>query len=183
MRKIVIASKTHGKKVVFVDDEDYGWLIQYNWHISKAHNPYNGKELFYAKRWKPLGKGKRLHVCMHREIMGITDPKIEIDHINHNGLHNFKTNLRVCTSANNKWNRSKQGTVSTSKYIGVSLRKRKNKNGIYLCWIACLNIKGVKNPKRHFPYNKKGEVEAAKFYDEQAAKAYGQFANLNFKDK
>lgn len=61
---------------------------------------------------------------MHRWILGITDKKVLIDHIDHNGLNNQKNNLRIATSSRNKKN---QITVANNKFHfnGISLEKGK----------------------------------------------------------
>ena len=46
-------------------------------------------------------------ISMHRFIMGITDSKIRIDHINGNKKDNRKSNLRIATASQNGINRGK----------------------------------------------------------------------------
>jgi hypothetical protein len=38
---------------------------------------------------------------IHRCILGITDPEIEVDHRDNNGLNNVRSNLRTCTHQEN----------------------------------------------------------------------------------
>ncbi len=75
-----------------VDAEDYGWLSRYKWFAVK------NRETFYAQRF-----GDGTIVGMHREIMR-TPKGMVCDHKNHNGLDNRKSNLRLCTSAQNRYN-------------------------------------------------------------------------------
>jgi len=49
------------------------------------------------------------------------------DHINHNGLDNRKSNLRICTMQQNSWNMRKQKGNCTSQYKGVTWRKDASK--------------------------------------------------------
>lgn len=51
----------------------------------------------------------------HRVIMGVTDPKMVVDHLNGNGLDNRRVNLRVVTSIDNVKNRQ----VSRNKVSGL----------------------------------------------------------------
>ncbi len=178
MKQIEIRSRTFGVKYVQVDDEDYVFLNRWRWHLSKEKN------LFYAMRNETSSViGKRYHVSMHRVIMGVYDPEIEIDHIDHNGLNNQKNNLRACTGDQNRKNRRK-GHGATSKYIGVHLRIRKRKLGEeYKVWVGGIHSKGNKEPRKHFSHTEQGEIQAAKYYDTLAKKHYGEFANLNFKDE
>lgn len=57
---------------------------------------------------------------MHRWILGVKDEKVLVDHIDHNGLNNQKSNLRIVSCGQNKKN---QTTVANNKF---------NFNGIYL---------------------------------------------------
>ena len=87
-RKIGI---THGK-IALVDDMDYEHINQYKWHT----NPLPHTELLYADRSILLAErinGKKRKISMHREILGITNPKIFVDHINRNGLDNRRSSL------------------------------------------------------------------------------------------
>lgn len=58
-----------------------------------------GKWYAIAKTWIP-GTGART-VLMHRLIMGLTDPLIEGDHKDNDGLNNQRYNLRECSHIEN----------------------------------------------------------------------------------
>ena len=68
---------------------------------------------------------------LHRILLEITDPKIQIDHINGNGLDCTRENLRICTNAQNQWNRRPSG-INPAK--GVYWRKDRN------VWIAKITV-------------------------------------------
>lgn len=56
---------------------------------------------------------------MHRLIFGLNPgDRVEIDHINHDGLDNRRTNLRMASHAENHQNR-RSSYRSTSRYRGV----------------------------------------------------------------
>ena len=56
---------------------------------------------------------------MARQVVGIHSEDLRVvDHINHNGLDNRRSNLRICTVQENLWNRRK-GKGTKSRYIGV----------------------------------------------------------------
>ena len=100
---------TQGKFAI-VDAEDYDRLVRYKWCAAKS------RETFYAQR---CSNGKI--VSMHRVIMGA--PKgVMCDHRNHNGLDNRRSNLRLCTSAQNQYNK-RPAKGSSSRYKGVVLRR------------------------------------------------------------
>jgi hypothetical protein len=110
---------------------------------------------------------------MHREILR-PPGHLVVDHINHNGLDNRKANLRHATRAQNNFNRLIIiREDSSSKYKGVSWRKRKKK------WRARICINGE---RKHIGYFK-DEIHAAKAYDKAAKKYHGEFASLNFPDE
>jgi hypothetical protein len=150
---------TQGKFAI-VDAEDYDWLNQYNWCAGK------NKGTFYAHRGS---NGKT--VLMHREIMRA--PKgVVCDHRNHNRLDNRKSNLRLCTPAQNQYNkRPKKGCAS--RYKGVAWRRDSEK------WRAQI---GYNHKKIHLG-NFDHEIEAAMAYDDKAVELFGEFAYLNFPEK
>lgn len=81
-----------------VDDQDYDFVSQFNWHIVK-----DGKT-FYARRSVMVG-GKQKAIIMHREILNA--PKgVDVDHVNGDGLLNTRSNLRLATASQNQMNRS-----------------------------------------------------------------------------
>jgi hypothetical protein len=164
-------------EVALVDDEDYEYLSQFKWNLFKTKNT---KYVFYA-RGKNLINGKWHNVFMHRLIL---KPKQDqyIDHIDKNGLNNQKLNLRICTKAQNAWNKKVQDGRKYKgvrerypfyKYInskGETVNKIRSKS--YQAFIIC-------NKKSIFLGEFKTEIEAAIAYNNGAIKYYGEFANLN----
>ena len=150
-----------------VDDEDYYWLSQWNW------NAVSIKNKIYVKRSKKKGvlkSGVKYEVFLHRVIMRCNDSNLVVDHIDGNPLNNQKSNLRICTKAENNRNTSSHKN-SSSKYLGVTYDKARNK------WNAQLMVNG----KRVLTKRYITEIEAAKAYDVAAALYVGVYANLNFK--
>jgi hypothetical protein len=66
---------------------------------------------------------------MHHFIMGKPPPGYVIDHIDHNGLHNTRQNLRFATESQNSQNKDKKDGV-TSTFIGVSKGETSKKMGL-----------------------------------------------------
>jgi hypothetical protein len=148
-------------KVALVDNEDFEYLNQWKWQAFITQAGLYVSRIVYDN-------GKRIRIYMHRAIMKLSLGVQFIDHVDHNGLNNQKSNLRICTSSQNQGNR-KIGTHS-SKYKGVFL---KNKRYI----ISQIKIKG----KCIYLGTFKTEEAAARAYDAEAKKYHGEFANLNFK--
>ena len=148
-------------KVAIVDAADYEWLSRYKWHVEEP-----GPGRFYASRATP-GRGR---IGMHRAIMN--PPKgMVVDHIDCNGLNNRRSNLRICTHAQNCANR-RPLPGAASPYKGVWTRG----NGKFtaqvgyrgkIIWLGTFD----------------DEIEAAKAYDRKAYELHGEFAYLNFPDE
>jgi len=135
-----------------VDAEDYDRLARHKLCAVK------GRDTFYAQRFKD---GKI--VSMHREIMRAPNGVV-CDHKNHDGLDNRKSNLRLCTSAQNQYNkRAIQGC--SSRYKGVSRR------GDYKRWRARIGFNGKRIHLGDFA----GEIQAAGLHNKKGRKreAYG----------
>ena len=144
-----------GKQAV-VDDEDYDYLIQWKWS-------FNGR---YAARCVKSG-GRSRSIYMHREIMS-PPCNMEVDHIDCDRLNNRRTNLRICTRAQNSKNR--YGREGASQYKGVTFNKIAGR------WEAGIGINGAKRSLGYYDT----EQDAALAYDEAARIEYGEFAKPNF---
>jgi HNH endonuclease/AP2 domain len=153
--------------VALIDDEDYARASQFKWQAQVTPN----SDRVYAVRTARKANVKRTMQRLHRFILGVTDPKIEVDHINRNGLDNQKSNLRICTVRQNQGNRRKQeGT--TSIYKGVSWHRASKK------WQAMIRI----NEKYTYLGLFRTDRDAALIYDCAARKVFGEFALTNFQE-
>ena len=116
MKKIPLTQN----KFALVDDADYDWLNQFKWYAR------NEGQRYYACRSFRVD-GHVHHIVMHRLILGLKEGDGKItDHIDGNGLNNSRSNLRICTSAENNFNQRPQAG-KTSKYKGVHWDKIKGK--------------------------------------------------------
>lgn len=148
MKKIKL---TNGN-FTLVDDEDYNFLIKFEWH--ETHG--------YARTYF-----KNDRIRMHRMIM---NPKRDqmIDHVDGNKLNNTKSNLRFCVSQQNSWNRLKHKN-NKSGVKGVRKAKTLGK------WEAQIGINGKNKYLGTFLTLK----QARDAYNIAAVKLFGKFANLN----
>jgi hypothetical protein len=141
-------------KIAIVDACDFEFLSKIRWSLSKekyARGYLNGKVQ-----------------SMHRIILGVTNPKILVDHKNIDSLDNRRDNLRTCTSQENLRNMRKHR--GSSKYRGVSWCPQANK------WRVSLTISGVRTYHGFY----ENEEEAARLFDSLIIDVHGEFASLNF---
>lgn len=111
---------------------------------------------------------------LHRMILGVTDRKLEIKHVNGDPLDCRRENLVVKTHSEKVRGNRKMGTLNgreyTSKFKGVCWIEAKAK------WKAQIRGEG---PVRHIGYFD-DEISAAEAYDEAAREHFGEHARLNF---
>lgn len=144
---------------VLIDNEDAQLISQYKWHL--AYGPRTA----YARTSIRINQ-KYKKTFMHRLILGLTNPNIQVDHIDGNGLNNQKSNLRICTASENSRN-GRAHLDAVSRYKGVSFEQN--------TWAAKMRTKEHYLCKRFTT-----ECAAALQYDKWAKKYYGKFARLNF---
>lgn len=145
-----------------VDDHLYDELMQYRWYAHKSSTS-NG---IYA-----FSKINNKSIQLHRYIMGITDPKIQIDHINHNSLDDRLNNLRICNNKQNSWN-AQCHKDSKCAFKGVVITRA----GRY-------QVEIMKDGKKYNLGTYLTAEEAAIAYDLKAIELFGEFACLNFPAK
>lgn len=145
-----------------VDDADFEWLSQWKWYAKVD------KKTVYARREARDGNGNRWTVVMHRQILGLTDPKMFGEHEDGNGLNNTRANLRPATHAENTRNVSSH-TGSTSQFKGVFWNAPRGK------WLAQIMVDGTLKNIGGF----KNEEDAARTYNQFAKEYHGDFARYN----
>lgn len=153
-----------------VDDEDFERVSRYKW----SYKPVSGKG--YAARKAYYGGGRknpiRETIQLHRFIMGANDRKVVVDHINGDGLDNRRSNLRLCTQAENMRNSAIYSCNKTG-YKGVHFNKRDGK------YQANIRV----NKKLLFLGYFDDALQAAKAYNNAAAQYFGEFARPNILEK
>lgn len=147
-------------KISLVDDEDYDHINQWKW------SAYLDGNTWYASRM--VSKNPNITVKLHRIIMNAPE-NLLVDHIDGNGLHNYKENLRICDFVGNSRNRSRN-LSNTSGYKGVYWNSQKKK------FRARISFNGKIISIGYFT----DAEEAARAWDKYAEIYHGEYARLNF---
>lgn len=140
---------------VLIDAEDAHILDSPHWNFHVRGY------LVFKSRKGPWNRGDYLH----RVIMGCPEFMC-VDHINHNTLDNRKSNLRICTHAQNMCNRGIHKT-NKSGFKGVYLVKGSGK------YRARIRVDG----KYHQVGNFDSAEEAHDAYVKAAKRLHGDFFN------
>ena len=161
------------KGTILIDDEDAGvldgWMIEIKMH--SPNHPYVHLRKSKTKYRKCIRKS------LARVLMG--EPEgLDVDHINHNTFDNRRCNLRVCTKSENCRNNVGQRTRKGSKYKGVMFQNpakyQPGYNNVKV-WRAYTRVKGKRLWFGYFAT----EEDAARAYNENAKRLFGEFACLN----
>lgn len=155
--------------VAIVDSRDYEAVNSYNWFAQ----PGNWKRYkdgtdtsHYAVRniWED---GKNRQQSMHRFIFELHNPTIpigiQIDHISGSKLDNRLSNLRLATAAQNL----------------VAGKRRKKKGSTYKGVFQHPDSSTFTAWGREYLGSYTSERDAARAYDIEARRLYGEFARLN----
>jgi hypothetical protein len=101
-----------GGQTAVIDAEDAHLVAGIKWR------PMPSRRVVYVRAHVPAPGGGWRSVSMHRFLLG--EPKLGvIDHIDGDGLNNRKSNLRICSNAENSRNQRKPKN-NTSGAKGVS---------------------------------------------------------------
>lgn len=150
---ILVSVKTNKQYTCKIDKEDLE-------KVKKVGRWFLDKKGYVANN---TGK----YTFMHRLIMD-AGKETQIDHVKTGKKYkrdNRKKNLRVCTSTQNNWNKSKPKT-NTSGYKGVCLTKDGK-------WVSQICVKG----KRIYLGRFDSPEEASKSYQKAAKKYHKEFYN------
>lgn len=149
-------------KVALVSNEDFEHVSKFKWYARKAPTT------FYARR-TDRSEGSPRTILLHRFILGLTDPKIETDHRDGNGLNCTRENIRACTQTENAKNRKMQHT-NTVGFKGVARITNSYRYQARI-WASGKNL---------YLGCFSDPLLAAKAYDAAARKYHKDFARLNF---
>lgn len=150
-------------KVARISDRQFERANQFKWTAGKFDN-----------KWYAFRKLGLKTILLHRFLMGVTDPKVKIDHRDGDGLNCQDDNLRIATNPQNSWNSAKQSN-NTSGYKGVKRRRGRRLFGGKE-YYATIHFNGEDIYLGGFD----DPIDAAKAYDTAARKYFGEFARTNF---
>lgn len=160
---IPLGGKKHPGLFAIVDAVDAPKVLEHGWSAFRP-SPRGDRVLLYVKC-----TSNNKSVYLHRFILGVTDPKVKIDHENHNGLDCRQSNLRIVTHQQNTFNR-RPNLNARSRYKGVWWHYAVDK------WCAGITMNGKR--KHLGVYD--NEIDAAISYDVAAHELFGEHAYLNF---
>lgn len=146
--------------VALVSPEDFTLVSAFKWHMSRGGNRY------YVVRSAIKPDGKRYAQGLHRLLLNAPDGRV-VDHISGDSLDNRRSNLRLCSNAENIRNQARRVSSKTSCFKGVSY----NNKG----WRAKITHNGNKIALGTFD----DEERAARQYDRMARVLFGHFARTN----
>jgi hypothetical protein len=158
MKKIPLTQE----KFAVVDNDDFARVNKFKWCLDTK-----GMRL-YALR-SITRRGHCHTIYLHRFILNAPKGK-QVDHIDGDGLNNRKKNLRLCSSAQNKYACRRKSRSATSRFRGV-------------CWDSARQKWKVMLTYRDRPFNLGRfdcEIAAAHAYDKKARELFGNFASPNF---
>lgn len=149
--------------IALVDEADADLVRGFKWYPHTSHGP-----VIYA-RAEMLIDGKRVRFAMHRVILDLRPGELT-DHLDGNGLNNQRANLRLCTHSENMRNRRKRKRSDSSPYKGVYAKSGR--------WVAMIRDSERKRQVMIGVFD--DPIAAAKAYDVEAVRLFGEFALTNF---
>lgn len=151
-------------KFTLLDATDFEWASQWKWRYS--FSKWGGYAVREARTIKN-NRNSRTSIYLHRALLNCP-LGFEVDHRNHLTLDNRRSNLRLCTSSQNKHN-MQIGRANKSGYKGVSRTKQGKP------WMASIRHDG----KTVYLGTYEGILQAAEAYNQAAVRFFGEFAQLN----
>lgn len=146
--------------VATFDDADAYRILAHKWWLSPARKT-TGTNYCYTQI---CGR----NVQMHRFVLGVTDPKIIVDHIDFDGLNNRRANLRLATRSQS--NAHRRLRAAKSGFRGVQPHGSGYRAVVYL------------KKKAFHSTVFKCPLRAARAYNDIATAIHGDFAVLNSLD-
>jgi hypothetical protein len=153
------------RQVAYVSPRVYREMMEHVWCAFWN----KGTQSYYAVRKALCVDGKKRHIYMHRQILGL-EPfnPMQGDHENHDTLNNTDKNLRRSTHAQNTMNRRAQ-------------KNRRNGHGLRGVQVqgSCSSAKITVDGKQIYLGSRKTPQAAHKLYCEGAKRYHGDFARTD----
>ena len=149
---MIAVSLSKGKSARISEEDAY--LLKYDW-----------KAVFTKGKWYAYRTDGKKIIYMHREIMGFPP---EVDHIDGDGLHNERGNLRILTHSQNAKNMGMR-KGNRSGYKGVTPYARDGN------FIVQIMVDGKNIFLGYFDDPRDGALA----YDKAARKYHGKYAKTN----
>jgi len=146
-----------------VGEADFPLVSQYTWCVQPCR--CNGGVNFYTYARSTVPR-----IFMHRLLLGFGPGDPEVDHANHNGLDNRRSNLRPCSPSQNQANKTlTPKRPKSSIFRGVTWVRARRR------WQASIQVEG----KSLFLGQFDNEEDAARAYNDAARAHFGEFATIN----
>ena len=164
MLELTVRGRRGETHTAMIDDADER-LAGYTWRMTN-----NGYAIRAEKR-----KGKTRRYLLHREVLGLDRGDPNVDHINGEKLDCRRSNLRLCPNGqtenlrNARKRRANGGKPCSSRFKGVSLDRR------YGAWKAYITVGGATRHIGMFAT----EADAARAYNREAKRHFGEWARMN----
>lgn len=176
----MIEVKLTKDKIALIDEEDrdlcnVSWYTKHIKHkqVADSFYAYRTERIRQNNECGPTHRAIYLARVIMERVLGRKLLSNEwVDHKDHDTLNCCRSNLRVATKNQNKYNLQKKNECS-SQYKGVYFS--------YKSWRAMIR-NPLTNKKEHIG-TFLDEKEAALAYDKKAKEYHGEFAKLNFPEE
>lgn len=137
------------RAVVVVDAEDYETVV--------AQGPWRIVSKGYVAAHDRSRRGSAIY--LHRFLLGVTNPAVQVDHIDGDPLNCRRSNLRLATNAQNAQNKKPVG--GSSQYRGVAWHPASGK------WMAYAQVQRKRTHLGLFDQEEEAAEAAAQFRAKQ----------------
>lgn len=146
-------------EVALIDLDDFGLISDHHWTMHR--HPQRGQEYGYPRTqiWMPTEK-RCIRLKMHQMVMGSAPKGKCWDHINQRPLDNRKSNLRLATHGQNRFNCNSSIAGVTPYNYGKTKK-----------WVAKIGVNGKQIHLGTFVH----KDDAIKVRKEAEARYYGHF--------
>lgn len=157
-----------------VDEQDYGWAMQWKWWTRKHVNGYYAVRQEYGYPHKGIGMAD----AIRERVTGI--PTKDTDHKNRRSYDNRRDNLRPATrlqqACNRKGNKKNStGFIGVYKIVGNYRSVKTGERKAYY-----ISFLGHGKDKIFIGYSATDPEGLARLRDRKALELHGEFAVLNF---